>query len=478
MQGWIYYNSSHDPLFGLDPTLGARPELVIGAKANMWGEHVDAANFMPRVWPRASVIAERVWSAVNVTNVTEAEPRLHEFRCRLVRRGIAAAPIGSFNFGEDGPYHKCYCRTELNFQYAPPAPPPPGLVLDGPTMSLIPPRREVAAAAVGSVLLFAGGMSTTGEVTDAVDLFDLARGGERTSLTLAAPRAFDGGQNVAVACRGKVFVAGGAYANGSKSDLVDVFDLGTRKFEEPLTLSAGRSFLAVAALEKEGLVFFGGGELAEDENHPENSADADVVDIWSVDKHAWLPTAKLTVGRKKLSATSLGDELVLFAGGFRSNMEGQGYRREVDIFNVTSGVWSSAVLAQGRMRLASAASGNCAVFAGGEVNTTNNDGSGIVDLYCDGQWSVTELSIRRYELASAALGKYLYFGGGNGGVRNFNPLAGSRVDVLDTTTLEWSHIDLPTPRDRLGAVSTLENGGLVCFSGGGVDGALIDCLHT
>jgi hypothetical protein len=31
-----------------------------------------------------------------------------------------------------------------------------------------------------------------------------------------------------------------------------------------------------------------------------------------------------------------------------------------------------------------------------EVNTTNNDGSGIVDMYCGGEWSLTELSIRRY----------------------------------------------------------------------------------
>ena len=30
--------------------------MVIGGKANMWGEHVDASNFFARVWPRTSVL--------------------------------------------------------------------------------------------------------------------------------------------------------------------------------------------------------------------------------------------------------------------------------------------------------------------------------------------------------------------------------------------------------------------------------------
>ena len=85
-------------------------------------------------------------------------------------------------------------------------------------------------------------------------------------------------------------------------------------------------------------------------------------------------TGRLSVARKKLTATTLGDNLVMFAGGFKSNMAGLGYRAEVDIYNASSKTWSTARLAQGRMRLAAASSGDCAVFAGGEVNTTNNDG--------------------------------------------------------------------------------------------------------
>lgn len=350
-----------------------------------------------------------------------------------------------------------------------------------PTMSLHPARSEVAASGVGPLLIFAGGLlgkevGANRNASDAVDMFDMASGGNRSTLRLSAPRAFDGGQNAATVCRGKLFIAGGAYANGSKSDLVDVFDLHTRRFESPLRLSSGRSFIAVTALETAGLVFFGGGELSEDEAHPERSKDSDVVDIWSVDKKAWLTPGKLSLGRKKLAATTHKDTIVMFAGGFRSNMGADGYRAEVDMYDVSTGRWSKGRLAEGRMRLAAASSGDCSLFAGGEVNTTNNDGSGIVDVFCDGVWTMTELSIRRYELSAATLNGKIYFGGGNGGVRNLDPMAGTRVDIFDSAVQEWSHVDLPSPRDRLGAAATEAMGGLVCFSGG--IGARLDCLSA
>ncbi|XP_026775473.3 beta-hexosaminidase subunit alpha [Pangasianodon hypophthalmus] len=69
-------------------------KLVIGGEVCMWGEYVDATNLSPRLWPRASAAAERLWSNEEQTSsVDEAFPRLEDFRCKMIRRGIQAEPL-------------------------------------------------------------------------------------------------------------------------------------------------------------------------------------------------------------------------------------------------------------------------------------------------------------------------------------------------------------------------------------------------
>ncbi len=69
-------------------------------------EYIDATNVITTLWPRAASVAERLWSAIDVTDVDEATPRLEEHRCRYIKRGIPAAPASgpsycSYEYDQD-----------------------------------------------------------------------------------------------------------------------------------------------------------------------------------------------------------------------------------------------------------------------------------------------------------------------------------------------------------------------------------------
>ena len=57
------------------------------------GETVDASDFDSTVWPRLAAIGERLWS--DADDVNAARPRLENFRCLLLERGVGAAPLNN-----------------------------------------------------------------------------------------------------------------------------------------------------------------------------------------------------------------------------------------------------------------------------------------------------------------------------------------------------------------------------------------------
>eukprot|EP00040_Diaphanoeca_grandis_P019584 m.103453 g.103453 ORF g.103453 m.103453 type:complete len:593 (+) comp27500_c0_seq1:48-1826(+) len=69
-------------------------KLVLGGEACLWGEHIDASNVQTRAFPRASAVAERLWSDMEVNNATLATSRLTIHRCRMLERGVDVTPLG------------------------------------------------------------------------------------------------------------------------------------------------------------------------------------------------------------------------------------------------------------------------------------------------------------------------------------------------------------------------------------------------
>merc|ERR1712131_364067 len=94
---WISWTQDWKKYYKVEPLsfdgTEAQKKLVIGGEACLWGEFVDATNVTPRLWPRASAVAERLWSSKDVTDVGDAYVRLNLHRCRMVERGIPAQPL-------------------------------------------------------------------------------------------------------------------------------------------------------------------------------------------------------------------------------------------------------------------------------------------------------------------------------------------------------------------------------------------------
>jgi len=89
-KGWqvVYENSPR----GIYREQGGDRDLesnILGGEAAMWSEQVEGAAVIHKLWPRASALAERLWSDPS-GSWKQAEVRMVNHRERLVSRGIAA----------------------------------------------------------------------------------------------------------------------------------------------------------------------------------------------------------------------------------------------------------------------------------------------------------------------------------------------------------------------------------------------------
>ena len=78
------------------PSLTPHPHTALATRAPCaaGGETADGSDVLQTIWPRAAAAAERQWS-YDVTSKADAGVayRLQAFRCWLLERGVAAAPV-------------------------------------------------------------------------------------------------------------------------------------------------------------------------------------------------------------------------------------------------------------------------------------------------------------------------------------------------------------------------------------------------
>ncbi|XP_022153436.1 beta-hexosaminidase 2 [Momordica charantia] len=97
---WCGAFKTWQTIYNYDITYGLseeEAELVLGGEVALWSEQADPTVLDARLWPRASAMAESLWSGnrdeTGKKRYAEATDRLNEWRYRMVNRGIGAEPI-------------------------------------------------------------------------------------------------------------------------------------------------------------------------------------------------------------------------------------------------------------------------------------------------------------------------------------------------------------------------------------------------
>ena len=153
-------------------------------------------------------------------------------------------------------------------------------------------------------------------------------------------------------------------------------------------------------------------------------------------------------------------DLAIFAGG---SVNSYTTSNVVDIYNFTTGIWSTDTLSQARMYASATTVGDMVLIAGGCI--AMNDPTNRVDIFnaSDNSWSISNLSVPRswFGNAAAVNGK-AYFAGG--GIFSYGFSSPSNIiDIYDETTCTWSTDILFEPLHSHAVVSS---GNYLVIAGG------------
>jgi hypothetical protein len=200
----------------------------------------------------------------------------------------------------------------------------------------------------------------------------------------------------------------------------------------------------------------------------------DSADLYDASTGAW-SSAQLSQARWLMGAAVVGDRALL-AGGATATFIGvpSGPSAAVDLYDATTGQWSTAALSAARWSPAATSAGGRALFAGG--TTSASTASAAADLYdpATNQWSTATLSEARTFVAAASVGRIAVFAGGVGGTLNGAAHYSDAVDIYNARNGKWTTAHLSQAR---AGVTAAVVGATILFAGGAkADGTASDVV--
>jgi hypothetical protein len=307
----------------------------------------------------------------------------------------------------------------------------------------------MGSTTLGNKAYFAGGRNGSNLLT-LVEEYDVTKKTWNITGNLSVARAVTSG----IACGSKLFFAGGTDWSDSFST-VDIFDTTTQKWS---TAQLSVSRFSIAAVSDSIKVLFAGGFQLP------SGVYQSVVDIYNIQTGVWTK-ANLSLAREAIATAVVGN-LAIFAGGYGASSTTD----VVDIYNFSTNKWSKDKLSQARGFASATTIGSKVIIAGG-ITSLNNP-TNRVDIFdtTTGIWTTASLSVPRAAHGNAVTinGKAYFVGGGifmGGGYIRPSDV----VDIYDPVSNTWSIDFLTQP---IMAHSVVVVGNYLIVAGGLTNGEL------
>lgn len=157
-------------------------------------------------------------------------------------------------------------------------------------------------------------------------------------------------------------------------------------------------------------------------------------------------TASLFERRTRVTTGRVGNKL-FFAGGGSDNLS---YSNIIDVYDADTDAWSTATLSVARRLLAAATVGTKIIFAGGRSSNSSPISTNAVDIYDNSSdtWTTATLSEARFYLSAATVGNKALFAGGTGESGHY-----ATVDIYNNDTNSWSTSSLSVGKSFMGATT-------------------------